>query len=77
MSQFHCDVKVLLLSLHNLQTLNEAISQVGKCDNWLFQHRQDQCSWNSPNIVIHSLLLQQLFQVYILEQKICRLMQYV
>jgi hypothetical protein len=52
MSQFHWrlrdNVKDLLLSMPNLQTFNEAISQAMKCDNWLFQLRQDQCSWNSP-----------------------------
>jgi hypothetical protein len=40
-------VKDLLLSMSDLQTLNEAISQAVKCDNRLFQRRQDQCSWNS------------------------------
>ena len=46
MSQFYWglrdDVKDLLLSLPNPQTLNEAISQAMKCDNRLFQRRQDQ-----------------------------------
>ena len=36
------DVKNLLLSLPDPQTLNEAISQAIKCDNRLFQHHQDQ-----------------------------------
>ena len=36
------DVKDLLLSLLDPQTLNEAISQAVKCDNRLFQRRQDQ-----------------------------------
>lgn len=36
------DVKDLLLSLPDPQTLNEAISQAVKCDNRLFQRRQDQ-----------------------------------
>ena len=48
MSQFYWglrdDVKDLLLSLPDPQTLNEAISQAVKCDNWLFQRRQDQRS---------------------------------
>ena len=48
MSQFYCglnnDVKDLLLSLPDPQTLNEAISQAVKCDNRLFQRRQDQRS---------------------------------
>jgi hypothetical protein len=52
MSQFHWglrdDVKDLLLSMPDPQTLNEAISQAVKCDNWLFQRRQDQHSWNAP-----------------------------
>ena len=38
------DVKDLLLSLPDPQTLNEAISQAIKCDNRLFQRRQDQRS---------------------------------
>lgn len=46
MSQFYCglrdDVKDLLLSLPDPQTLNEAISQAVKCDNRLFERRQDQ-----------------------------------
>lgn len=45
MSQFYWnlrdDVKDLLLSFSNLQTLNEAISQAVKCDYCLFQHCQD------------------------------------
>ena len=36
------DVKDLLLSLPDPQTLNEAISQAVKCDNRLFQRRLDQ-----------------------------------
>jgi hypothetical protein len=36
------DVKDLLLTLPDPQTLNEAISQAVKCDNRLFQRRQDQ-----------------------------------
>jgi hypothetical protein len=52
MSQFHWglqdDVKDLLLSMSDPQTLDEAISQAVKCDNQLFQRRQDQHSWNSP-----------------------------
>ena len=48
MSQFYWglrdDVKDLLLSLPDPQTLNEAISQAVKCDNRLFQRRQDQRS---------------------------------
>jgi hypothetical protein len=32
----------------NPQTLNEAISQIVKCDNRLFQCCQDQRSWTSP-----------------------------
>ena len=36
------DVKDLLLSLLDPRTLNKAISQAVKCDNRLFQHRQDQ-----------------------------------
>jgi hypothetical protein len=51
MSQFHWevrdDVKDLLLSMHDPQTLNEAISQVVKCDNRLFQRRPNQRSWTS------------------------------
>jgi hypothetical protein len=43
MSQFHWglrdDVKDLLLSMRDPQTLNEAISQAVKYDNWLFQCR--------------------------------------
>ena len=49
MSQFYWSlkdsVKDLLLSLPDPQTLNEAISQAVKCDNRLFQRRQDQSSW--------------------------------
>lgn len=41
------DVKDLLLTLPDPQTLNEAISQAVKCDNRLFQRRQDQRSWIS------------------------------
>jgi hypothetical protein len=52
MSQFHWrlrdNVKDLLLSMLDLQTLNEAISQTTKCDNRLFQRRQHQRSWNAP-----------------------------
>jgi hypothetical protein len=52
MNQFHWrlqdNVKDLLLSILDLQTLNEAISQAMKCDNRLFQRRQDQHSWTSP-----------------------------
>jgi hypothetical protein len=52
MNQFHWglrdDVKDLLLSMLDPQILNEAISQVVKCDNRLFQHRQGQRSWNAP-----------------------------
>jgi hypothetical protein len=52
MRQFHWElrdnVKDLLLSMLDPQTLNEAINQAVKCDNWLFQRRQDQHSWNSP-----------------------------
>jgi hypothetical protein len=52
MSQFHWglqdDVKDLLLSMPDPQTLNEAISQAVKYANRLFQRRQDQRSWNSP-----------------------------
>jgi hypothetical protein len=48
LSQFHWglrdNVKDLLLSRPNRQTLNEAISQAVKCDNRLFQRRQDQHS---------------------------------
>lgn len=48
MSQFYWglkdDVKDLLLSLPDPRTLNEAISQAVKCDNRLFQRRQDQSS---------------------------------
>jgi hypothetical protein len=48
MSQFHWglrdDVKDLLLFLPDPRTLNEAISQAVKCDNRLFQRRQDQRS---------------------------------
>jgi hypothetical protein len=49
MSQFYWglrdDVKDLLLALPDPQTLNEAINQAVKCDNRLFQRRQDQRSW--------------------------------
>jgi len=52
MSQFYWglrdDVKDLLLSLPDPQTLNEAISQAVKCDNRLFQRRQDQRSRQQP-----------------------------
>ena len=52
MSQFQWgltdDVKYLLLSLPDPQTLNEAISQAVKCDNRLFQRRQDRRSWIAP-----------------------------
>jgi hypothetical protein len=52
MSKFHWelrdDVKDLLLYMPDPQTLNEAISQAVKCDNWLFQRCQDQRSWTSP-----------------------------
>ena len=37
-------MKDLLLSFSDPQTLNKAIGQAMKCDNCLFQHRQDQCS---------------------------------
>jgi len=51
MSQFQGglqdDVRDLLLSLPHPQMLNEAISQVVKCNNWLFQRWQDQQTWNS------------------------------
>jgi len=43
------DVKDLLLSLPDPQTLNEAISQAVKCDNRLFQRRQDHYSRATPN----------------------------
>ena len=53
MSQFYWglrdDVKDLLLSLPDPQTLNEAISQAVKCDNRLFQRRQDQRSRQQMN----------------------------
>ena len=39
-------MKDLLLSMPDLQTLNEAISQAMKCNNQFFQRPQDQCSWN-------------------------------
>jgi len=39
------DAKDLLLSLHDPETLSDAINQVVKRDNQLFQHRQDQRSW--------------------------------
>jgi hypothetical protein len=52
MSQFHWglrdNVKDLLLSMLNPQILNEAISRAVRCDNRLFQRRQDQRSWNAP-----------------------------
>jgi hypothetical protein len=52
MSQFYWrlwdDVKDLLLSMPDPQTPNEAISQVMKCGNRLFQRHQDLRSWNSP-----------------------------
>ncbi len=58
MSQFHWglrdDVKDLLLSFSDPQTLNEAISQVVKCDNRLFQRRQDQRSWVVPTTSTYS-----------------------
>lgn len=38
-------VKDLFLSLFDPQTLNEAITQVIKCDNQIFQSCQDQNSW--------------------------------
>ena len=45
-SQFYWDlgdnVKTMLLTLPEPQTLNEAISLAAKCDNRLFQRRQDQ-----------------------------------
>jgi hypothetical protein len=48
MNQFHWglrdDVKDLLLSMPDPQTLNEAISQAMKYDNRLFQRLQDQLS---------------------------------
>ena len=48
MSQFYWDlrddVKDLLLSLPDPRTINEAISQAVRCDNRLFQRRQDQRS---------------------------------
>jgi hypothetical protein len=47
-------VKDLLLSMSDLQTLNEAISQAVKCDNRLFQRRQDQRYWNSSKVVFYS-----------------------
>jgi len=51
MSQFHWglkdDVKDLLLTLPDPQTLSEAISQAVRCDNRLFQRRQDQYSGTS------------------------------
>lgn len=46
MSQFYWrlknDVKDLLLALPDPQTFNEVISQTVRCDNRLFQHRQNQ-----------------------------------
>jgi hypothetical protein len=48
MSQFHSrlqdDMKNLLLSMPDPQTLNKAISQAVKCDNRMFQRHQDQRS---------------------------------
>ena len=47
-AQFHWDrnddVKDLLLSMPDLQTLDEAISQVVKCNNRLFQRQEDKHS---------------------------------
>ncbi len=40
-------MKDLLLALSDPQTLNEAINQAVKCNNRLFQRRQDQRSWTS------------------------------
>jgi hypothetical protein len=52
MRQFHWglrdDVKDLLLSMPDPETLNEAISQAVKYDNRFFQRRQYQRSWNAP-----------------------------
>ena len=41
-------MKDFLLSFPDPQTLNEAISQAVKCDNRLFQRRQDRRSWSAP-----------------------------
>jgi hypothetical protein len=59
-NQFHWglrdDVKDLLLCMPDPQTLNEAISQAVKCNNRLFQRRQDQRSWNAPKYnYLHSV----------------------
>ena len=63
MSQFYWDlrddVKDLLLSLPDPRTLNEAISQAVRCDNRLFQRRQDQrsrhqTSASASNLNLHS-----------------------
>ena len=54
------NVKDLLLSLPDPRTLNEAISQAVKCNNRLFQRRQDQRSRqqtvrHSPSMTASSL----------------------
>jgi hypothetical protein len=76
MSQFHWglrdNVKDLLLSMLNPQILNEAISRAVRCDNRLFQRRQDQRSWNAPKYSYSYSAA----STIILELKICRLMQY-
>jgi hypothetical protein len=61
MSQFYWglrdDVKDLLLSLPDPRTLNEAISQAVRCDNRLFQRRQDQRSRHQTSASASSLNL--------------------
>ena len=37
-----------MLSFLDPQTLNKAISQAVRCDNRLFQRRQDRHSWSAP-----------------------------
>ena len=42
-------VKDLLLTLPDPLTLNEAINQAMKCDNRLFERRQDKWIWTTPH----------------------------
>ena len=42
-------VKNLLLTLPDPSTLDEAINQAVKCDNRLFEHRQDKQIWTTPH----------------------------
>ncbi len=44
------DVKDLLLTLLNLSTLSEAITQVVQCDNKFFEHQQKRCHESTKEV---------------------------